>query len=228
MEKLGERLRELRKEKDLTQEELASKLKISKSALGMYETGKRIPTWETMEAIADFFNVDMDFLYGKTKVKNKLKHFNNSTHLSIYEREEQNINFCEKPKNKVAVLGTVQAGIPIEAIEDILGYEELSPNMVESGAEYFALRVKGDSMLPRFQEGDVVIVRKQSDVNHDDIAIVLVGNEEATIKRIVKSEVGIMLVANNPSYEPKFYSNKDIAEKPVTILGKVVELRAKF
>lgn len=77
-------------------------------------------------------------------------------------------------------------------------------------------------------EGDVVVVRKQPDVNHNDIAIVLVNGEEATIKRVLKSEAGIMLAPNNPAFETKFYSNQEIADLPVSILGKVVELRAKF
>jgi repressor LexA len=112
-------------------------------------------------------------------------------------------------------------------VEDVLDYEEIAPEMAAHG-EYFALRVKGSSMEPRMRDGDVVIVRKQADVNHDDTAIVLVNGNEATIKRVLKSEAGIMLAPNNPAYEPKFYSNKDIAELPVQIIGRVVELRAKF
>ena len=100
--------------------------------------------------------------------------------------------------------------------------------MLEHGEEYFALQVKGDSMQPKMDAGDVVIVRKQSDVGHGDTAIVLVNGSEATIKRVLKQEAGIMLAPNNPAYETKFYSNKEIADLPVVILGKVVELRAKF
>jgi repressor LexA len=132
------------------------------------------------------------------------------------------------PKHYIPVLGTVQAGIPIEVVEDIIDYEELHPSILEHGEEYFALQVKGDSMQPRMRNGDVVIVRKQSDVDHDDTAIVLVNGNEATIKRVLKSEAGIMLAPNNPAFEPKFYSNKEIEELPVQIIGKVIELRAKF
>lgn len=134
-----------------------------------------------------------------------------------------------KPRTSflIPVLGNVQAGIPIEAVQDILDYEEITPEMAAHG-EYFALRVKGTSMEPRMREGDVVIVKQQPDVNHDDTAIVLVNGGEATIKRVLKSDAGIMLAPNNPAYETKFYSNKDIAELPVQIIGRVVELRAKF
>lgn len=198
----AKRLKDLRTEKGFDQSSICEALNIEQSTLSNYENGRRTPKPETLVKMAALFNVSVDYLLGN---------------------EEQT-----KEVNAIPVLGTVQAGIPLEAIEDIIDYEEISPSLLEHGEEYFALQVKGDSMLPRMREGDVVIVRKQADVAHDDIAIVLVNGSEATIKRIVKSEAGIMLVANNPAYEPRFYSNKEIAELPVIILGKVVELRAKF
>ena len=84
-------------------------------------------------------------------------------------------------------------------------------------------------MEPRMMEGDVVIVRRQDDVDSGDVAIVLVNGDEATVKRVKKQEEGITLIATNTSvYEPHFYSNKEIAELPVRILGRVVELRGKM
>ncbi|MGN1139511.1 MAG: LexA family protein, partial [Ruminococcus sp.] len=127
----------------------------------------------------------------------------------------------------IPVLGTVRAGYPSEAIENILDYEEISEEMARNG-EYFALSVKGDSMEPRFTDGDVVIVRKQEDINNGDIAIIMVNGDEATIKKVQKFEGGINLIPSNPVYDVITYSNKDIIEKPVVCLGKVVELRAKF
>lgn len=199
----AERLKNLRKNSGLLQQDMANKIGITKSAYGYYEQGKTTPDIITARKIAEILNVSVSYLLGEQK------------------HEKRSGTF-------VPVLGTVQAGIPIEAVEDIIDYEELHPSMLEHGEEYFALQVKGDSMEPRMRNGDVVIVRKQSDVNHDDTAIVLVNGNEATIKRVLKSEAGIMLAPNNPAYEPKFYSNKDIKELPVVILGKVIELRAKF
>ena len=197
-------LKKLREEKRLSQAKFAKEIGVSQSTVGMWESGKNKPEFSTLLKIADFFNVTTDLLTGT------------ETEMPI------------KKNTWVPVLGTVQAGIPIEAIEDILDYEELSPEMLEHGEEYFALQVKGDSMQPKMDAGDIVIVRKQSDVNHGDTAIVLVNGSEATIKRVLKQEAGIMLAPNNPAYETKFYSNKEIADLPVVILGKVVELRAKF
>lgn len=105
----------------------------------------------------------------------------------------------EKPRHarKIPVLGSVIAGIPIEAIEDIIDWEEIPEEMSKRG-ECFALMIKGDSMTPSIQEGDVVIVRKQSDVDSGDIAIVLVNGFEATCKQVMKSSDGITLISFNP------------------------------
>ena len=95
--------------------------------------------------------------------------------------------------------------------------------------KFFALRVCGRSMEPRILEGDIVIVRQQEDVDSGDIAIVLVNGDEATVKRVKKQAEGITLIATNTSvYEPHFYSNQEIRDLPVRILGKVVELRGKL
>ena len=196
-------LKKLREGKGLSQAKFAKEIGVSQSTVGMWESGKNKPEFSALLKIADYFNVTTDILTG-------------------IETETQ------KRSTRVPVLGTVQAGIPIDAIEEIIDYEELKPEMMAHGEEHFALQVKGSSMEPRMREGDVVIVRKQPDVNHDDTAIVLVNGGEATIKRVLKSESGIMLAPNNPAYETKFYSNKEIAVLPVVILGKVVELRAKF
>ena len=128
---------------------------------------------------------------------------------------------------KIPVLGNVAAGIPITAVEDILDYEEV-PSSWQSQGEFFALRIKGDSMQPRMESGDVVIVKQQSDANSGDTVIVLVNGDDATCKRLQKTDNGIMLVSTNPKYPPMFYSDEDIRTKPVVILGKVVELRSKF
>lgn len=127
----------------------------------------------------------------------------------------------------IPVLGRIAAGVPLEAIEDIIDTEEITQEMAASG-EHFGLLITGDSMAPRIQEKDVVIVRKQSDCEIGDVAVVMVNGHDATIKKIKKGPDGIMLIPLNPAYEPVFYSNEQIATLPVTIIGKVVELRGKF
>ena len=127
----------------------------------------------------------------------------------------------------VPVLGDVAAGIPIEAIQDIVDYEEIDKAMMGNG-EFFGLRLKGSSMEPRMRDGDVVIIRKQSDAETGDVVVAMVNGDSATVKKLKKGPSGITLIPNNPAYDPMFYSNEEIVQLPVRILGKVVELRAKF
>lgn len=127
----------------------------------------------------------------------------------------------------INVLGRVAAGIPIDAVTDIIDTEEISLEMARTG-EFFGLQIKGDSMEPKISDGDVVIVRQQNDAESGDIVIATINGDEATCKRIRKYRDGIELVSNNPCYEPMFFSNEEIENKPVRIIGRVVELRAKF
>ena len=205
------KLKKLRENRGMTQAELGKALDISPSAIGMYEQGRRIPDISTLKKISSFFSVSVDYL-----IENNLQNNANKTPPSSGKGI------------RIPVLGRVVAGIPIEAVEEILDYEEITPELAATG-EFFALKIRGHSMEPRMMEGDVVIVRKQEDVESGDVAIVLVNGNEATVKRVKKQEEGITLIATNTSvYEPHFYSNKEIKNLPVQILGKVVELRGKF
>lgn len=205
-------LKLLRTSKGITQNELATHLKISRSTIGMYESGSREPDFETLELIADYFNVDIDYLLGRTSKTTYIP-----PPLLSSKRKGVVIN----------VLGRVAAGIPIDAVEDIIDTEEISEEIAKTG-EFFGLQINGDSMEPKFSKGDIVIVRKQDDADSGDIVIAMVNGNDATCKRLRKYRDGIELISNNPSYEPMFFSNEDIISKPVKIIGKVVELRAKF
>lgn len=205
------RLKQLRNEKKINQRELANFLKVAPSTISMYESGQREPNFEVLESLADFFNVDLNYLLGKSDKTTKL----------MLENEQKLQGL------KIPVLGTVAAGIPISAVEDILDYEEV-PQSWENQGEFFALKIKGDSMEPKIDDGDVVIVRQQSDANSGDTVIALVNGDDATCKKLQKTENGIMLVSTNPNYLPMFFTNEEIVTKPVVILGKVVELRSKF
>ena len=196
----------LRKDNNLTQAELAKKLGVAPSTVGMYERGQREPDFETLEKIASYFSVNMNTLLGK----------------------ESEIDIISGSLGtKIPVLGKVAAGIPITAVENILDYEEISSEMASSG-EYVALKIQGSSMEPRMYEGDVVIVRVQSNVEHGEIAVVMVDGSEATVKKVQFLSNGILLQPFNPSYEPIFYSNEEIEKLPVRIFGKVVECRQKY
>lgn len=181
-----------------------------------YSGGEVIAQWmagqsdsykKKVNQIADTYNVSAAWLMGETNEKDRTT----ASSGGVW----------------IPVLGKVAAGIPITAVQDVEDYEEISADMASRG-EYFALRIRGDSMEPRIKDGDVVIVRVQQDCNDGDVAVVLVDGESATVKRVKKRPEGLMLIPNNTAYEPMFYSNEDIEALPVTIIGKVVELRGKF
>lgn len=205
MKSIGERIKEARKSAGLTQLELAKKTDLSRSYIGDIEKDRYNPSVSTLQLIATATNTPLEDLLPSTKTASP-------TGRGV----------------RIPVLGRVAAGIPIEAVEEILDYEEITPELAATG-EFFALKIRGHSMEPRMMEGDVVIVRRQDDVDSGDVAIVLVNGDEATVKRVKKQEEGITLIATNTSvYEPHFYSNKEIEELPVRILGRVVELRGKL
>lgn len=202
------RVKELRKQKHITQEELGKVLDIQKAAISKYENGRAEPSTEVLKKMSAYFGVSIDYLLGNSPAKLSAQKLGRGV--------------------RIPVLGRVVAGIPIEAVEEILDYEEITPELAATG-EFFALQVKGDSMLPKLEEGDIVIVKKQADVETGDIAIVLVNGDEATIKQVKKVIGGIMLYGFNPDvYEPHFYSNQQIEELPVRILGKVIESRRSW
>lgn len=140
-------------------------------------------------------------------------------------------DFIPTPPSKkgvvINVLGRVAAGIPINAVEEIIDTEEITEEMARTG-EFFGLQIKGDSMTPGICNGDIVIVRQQDDAENGDIVIVTINGTDAVCKRLRKYKEGIELISNNPSYDPMEFSNKEITEQPVKIIGKVVELRRKF
>lgn len=198
---INEKLKNRRKDLGLTMLEVAQKVGVSEATVSRWESG-------------DIANMRRDKIVLLANALNVPPSF-------IMESESEPNGIV------IPVLGTVVAGIPLEAIEEIIDYEEI-PNDMANRGEHFALQIKGDSMEPKFSEGDVVIVRKQSDVDNGDIAVVLVNGNEATVKKIKKRPDGIMLVPTNPNYDVMFYNNEEIEKLPVHIIGKVVELRAKF
>lgn len=200
----------LRQTNGFSQIDISKKLNISRSLVSMYESGERNPTIEGLETIADFFNVDIDYLTGRSKYSTRIINMD-----------------TEKVSASIPVLGRVSAGIPINAVQEIIDTEEIPAELAATG-QFFGLQIKGDSMTPRICEGDVVIVRQQSDAESGDIVIATINGDEATCKRLRKYKEGIELIPNNPTYKPLYFSNEDIQNKPVRILGKVIELRGKF
>ena len=199
MADIGKRIKEKREQQGITQEELAFKLGYkNKSTIAKIETGANDIVQSKVVEFAKALNTSVAFLMGWS--------------------DEQ---ISPAKGIKIKVLGRVAAGIPIEAIEDIIDTEEITAEMAKTG-EFFGLQIHGDSMEPRMYENDVVIVRKQDDAENGDIVIAMINGNDATCKRLVKYAGGISLVSLNSKYTPMMFSNQEILEKPVRILGKVV------
>ena len=207
MENMYNRIKKLRLQRGWSQEELAKKIGYAdKTSIAKIEAGKVDLPQSKIIAFSNVFFVTPSYLMdGNNSLPNSTK------------RKGIPIN----------VLGRVAAGIPIESVEEIIDTEEITEELAATG-DFFGLQIKGDSMEPRITEGDVVIVRQQEDAENGETVIVLINGEDATCKCLKKYSDGIMLLSNNPKYEPMVFSKQEIIDKPVKIIGKVVELRGKF
>lgn len=204
---MAKNIRYYMEKNSLSQTDICNTLGIKMPTFSDWVNAKTYPRIDKIELMANYFGISKSDLV--------------EDHSSFNESH---------PRLKgvsIPVYGRVAAGVPIEMIEDIIDTEEITEEMARTG-EFFALQIHGDSMEPRMKEGDVVIVRKQEDAESGETVIATVNGTDATCKRLRKYRDGIELIPTNPSYEPMFFSNKEVEEKPVCILGRVVELRAKF
>jgi len=201
--KIGDKLTYLRNSNNLSQAELAKKLNINRSSIGMFESNARTPTTDTLVRYAQFFNVSIDYLMGTSQNSNPEKY-------------------------TIPVYASISCGNPFVADENIYDFEDIDIALKSQG-EHFGLLCRGNSMSPEFKDGDVAIIRKQSNIDSGNIAAVRINGDEATLKIVKKSEQGITLVAINPDvFLPRFYSNEEIINLPVEIIGKVIENRRKY
>lgn len=212
MSTIGQRIKELRLNHNMTGSELGQKLNITRNAVSQWETSKRIPTSAMLSEIAKLFNVTTDYLLGRSSTTNDSK-------------SEINYAIPLTGGVRIPVLGSIVAGIPNTAVADYDEWIEISQSLAMRG-EYFALRIKGDSMEPTLFDSDIVVIRQQPDVEDGEIAAVSIAGNEATIKRIYHRSDGIDIVGDNVRAFPRmFYSNHDIATLPIRIMGKAIEVR---
>lgn len=174
---------------DLNYKELEEKLGLANGFFGKLRKRDTVPTLAKVALIADYFHVSTAFL------------------LSI-----ENETGC-----KIPLVRRIAADTTIRASDNIIGYEEIPQAMFNSG-NFFALKIKGDNMSPDIQDGDNVIIKEQSDIENGQIAIVIVNNQDAICREVIKTEAGLMLVSRNHNYAP-------VIVKDVKIIGRVVEVR---
>lgn len=204
MSKLNDNLKYYRKLNKYTQESIASKLNITTSAYGFYEQGRNAPPYSKLKELAQIYGISILELTGESS--NDLKKGEDYATINVY--------------------GSIPAGIPIEAIEDISDTEDISFKDFDKNKTYIGLKVEGDSMYPKYLQGDIIILELTPDCESGTDAAVYVNGYEATLKTVIKNDNGtITLMPINTSYPPKTYGKDD---EPIKILGIVKEIRRKI
>jgi repressor LexA len=190
-------------EKDKTQQDMCNDLGWKKGTVSAWVNGTRMPKMDKIDIMCKYFGCERDDLLFDAREMKMMR----SVSIPVYAR--------------------VAAGIPLEASEEIVDREEIPKKWTEFG-DYYGLRIRGDSMQPRIEEGDVVIVRKQSTADDGQTVIALVNGNDAVCKKLKVYKDGIALVSNNPMYPPMYFSASDTQDIPVRIIGRVVEIRGKL
>ena len=179
---IGRRIAEKRKQKNMTQDQLAEAAILSRVTVARYEAGKLEPGAQALDRIADALEVTTDELLGKS----------------------ERIAPFLRMSGAVPVVGSIACGQPITADQNIDGYVTV-PEGVHAD---FALVCKGDSMRPTFLEGDYVLIRQQPEVENGQIAAVGIGGD-ATLKHVYRMDDGLLLTADNPAFPPLREKNLD-------------------
>lgn len=214
-EQLGIYLKSIRNNKELSLREVNKRTGISYTHLNMIENGKRNVTPALLRNLANLYNWDYLDLYEKAGYIDLIENEKNETLKKIGATPLSEIDTV-----KIPVLGTVKAGYNYLAEENIIDYVPFKINGTDT-ENYYALNVVGDSMEPLFDDGDTVIVHKQDDFENGDNCVILINGNEATVKQVYKGTTGIKLEAVNPYYPPRIFTEEEIKELPVKIIGVV-------
>lgn len=189
---------------ELNNKELSEILGVSESTVGKWLLRKSTPRMGVIEKLARYFDVQKS---------------------DLIEQKEPELTFVDLSNYiKIPVVGKIPAGVPIEAIEDIIETIDIPEDWTKGNKEYIGLRVSGDSMYPVLLDGDTVVIQVQPSAETGDICACYVNGFDATLKRIALTPDSITLKPENPNYPPKTYTHPG----EVTIAGKVVEVRRKL
>lgn len=201
--------------KNIKQVELVEKTNLDKTLINKYLSGITNASQKKLTILAEALNVNEVWLMGYDVPMQR----NLDTNIQGIDKRSDNNSAV------VLIYGTIPAGVPMECIEDIIDTEEIPVDMLKGGKQYFGLKIKGDSMYPEYLDGDTLILLKQDNCESGEDAVVMVNGNDGTFKRVFKNENGIILQPLNSSYQPMIYTNEQIENLPIRIIGKVVELR---
>jgi len=222
--KLTDKIDLLMAEKGINKAVLSKHSEIPYSTIAnFYEKGTDNVKLSTLKKLAKYFQVSLDYI-----ADDDVEERNASSYAQEYGQYRTSDLMPLALNKKIPVVGVIQAGEPLLAEQNIIGFVELPSEFINDGGEYFGLRIIGNSMnLSRIFEGDIVIVRKQNYVENGEVAIVLVNGEDATVKKFYQSDTIVTLAPNSsdPTYAPRTY---DLQKVPIAILGKVIKAIIDF
>ena len=211
-------LKHLREQKGLSQNKLGNMIGVNQTTIARWEDDNRVPTIDNAIDVANALNVPLPDLLGKDI------RFDNVTYMKPIIEDDNMV--------QIPVLGTIKAGIPIEAQQDILEYIEIPKTWLKGNKQFYGLKISGDSMFPKYQEDDIVVFEDSRNYDmhyamNKDCAV-MVNGYDATFKKVLLSEEGITLVPyNTGAYDIKMYSKNDIINKPIKIIGIAREKRTR-
>lgn len=201
---IGERIRYFRKRKNLTMQEMAEDLNLTQQAISRYERGDRKTNQDILFMFADYFKVSINDFFPPLDFDNA-------------EVIPDTI--------KIAIYGSIKAGIPLESQNDIIEEMEIPGEWAKGGKKLFGLKISGDSMFPKYQDGEIVIFEQTDDIEtykNKDCAV-MINHSESTFKKVQVNEKGIVLQPYNASYDIRVYSNEEIKKLPIMVLGKAIK-----
>lgn len=227
---LGDIIKQYREEHQMSLQDFANLIGTSRSYIHMLEknvnpsTNKPInPSIETLKLLANAMNMDLDFLLKQLDSEQQI-YLNEEE----YKKQFEKTDVLGNPVVSIPLLGSVKAGYNYLAQENWIGTVDVETSLVGDGKDFFALKVKGDSMAPVFLEGDIVVVKKQNNCENNEFAIVIINGDEGTLKKIKKTDNGIILQPLNPAYGPVMYTKEEMETIPVLIAGIVKQLKREF
>lgn len=204
----SQKLKQLRAEKKLTQEEFAKAIKVSKGAVAMWETGKRTPDTEMLMTISQFFRTTVDELIGNSR--------------DIPEPSNISRIIPSDKIYKIPVFASVSAGFGVYAAEDVVDFLPMVIDNPYDVPDTIGIKVKGNSMYPKIEDGDIIVVRKQESVDSGDVAVLLLDGSEGLVKKVVYGNDWIELHSFNPEYQTRRFDGAEVQR--LRVVGKVLKV----
>ena len=225
------KIKDLRKKKGITQEELGEVIGVTKTAISYYESGKRQLTADILQKLSIYFNVSTDYILGREDTPDpgwKTVNDPDDPRFPPKVFPAEPLPDLDRETALIPILGSVRAGYDNYAEENLEGYLQVDDRLKSMHPDAYVLNVRGDSMEPEIKHGDIVICAPDVEIRNNDVAVVCVNGDVGTVKRVRFDNNGLTLVPANPNYKKLHYSAEDVETYPVSVQSKVIEVRHRY